>query len=204
MRVVSLRRRQARANRRSAILPSIPCPPGGHYAVTTAYRFSDHPTPAADVISIWRLDRMAGRPGWTDARSMSVSSNQTPPYRAPDNELYDRGCDLVEAAAAIRRVSGDADAARAVPAVLGCIESALHELLWASAALEETTTRSVAGRLVQCSDPRMQPRSERMQQGYANLQGALADAERAAAAARSLAGRALVAGEAVGTPRSRR
>jgi hypothetical protein len=149
---------------------------------------------------------MASRPDRRDAPSMSVSSNRTPSFRAPDNELYDRGCDLVEAAAAIRRVSGAADAARAVPAVLGCIESALHELLWASAALEETTTRSVAGRVGQCADPRMQPRSERMQQGYANLQGALADAERASAAARSLAVRVLVAAGAKGkgTARSRR
>jgi hypothetical protein len=42
--------------------------------------------------------------------------------------------------------------------------------LWATAALEETTTRSVAGRAAQCADPKMQPRSERMQHGYANLQ----------------------------------
>lgn len=135
---------------------------------------------------------------------MSVSSDRTPSSRTADNELYDSGCDLVEAAAAIRRVSGADEAARAVPAVLGCIESALHELLWATAALEETTTRSVAGRTGQCADPRMQPRSERMQQGYANLQAALADAERASAAARSLAVRALVAAGATGAPHSRR
>jgi hypothetical protein len=147
---------------------------------------------------------MANRPGWTDAPSMRVSSSRTPPFRAPDNELYDRGCDLVEAAAAIRRASGDADAARAVPAVLGCIDAALHELLWASAALEETTTRSLAGRVGQCSDPRMQPRSQRMHQGYADLQGALADAEHASAAARSLAVRALVVAGATGSPHSRR
>jgi hypothetical protein len=116
---------------------------------------------------------------------MSVSPGRTPSLRAADNELYDRGCDLVEAATAIRRVSGAADAARAVPAVLGCVESALHELLWATAALEETSTRSVAGRAAR-ADPRMQQRSERMHHGYANLQGALADAERASAAARSL------------------
>jgi hypothetical protein len=36
---------------------------------------------------------------------MAVSSAHTPPTRAPDNELYDRGCDLVEAATAIRRVA---------------------------------------------------------------------------------------------------
>ncbi len=159
---------------------------------------------AADVMSMWRLDRMASRSGWTDAPLMSVSSNRTPSIRAADNELYDRGCDLVEAAAAIRRVSGGADAVRAVPAVLGCIESALHELLWASAVLEETTTRSLAGPVGQCSNPRMQPRAERMQQGYANLQRALADAERASAAARSLAVRALVAAGAAGAHHSRR
>jgi hypothetical protein len=172
--------------------------------VATAYPPSDHLTTAADVIVIWRLDRMASELDSTDAPTMSVSSNHAPSVRAADNELYDRGCDLVEAAAAIRRVSGAADAARAVPAVLGCIESALHELLWASAELEVTTTRSVAGRAGKCADPRMQPRSERMQQGYANLERALADAERASAAARSLAVRALVAAGATGASRSRR
>jgi hypothetical protein len=147
---------------------------------------------------------MASRPDRRDAPQMSVSPGRTPSLRAADNELYDRGCDLVEAATAIRRASGYADAARAVPAVLGCIESALHELLWASAALEETTTRFVAGRGEQCADPRVQARSERMQHGYANLQSALADAERASAAARSLAGRALVAAGSTGPVRSRR
>ena len=72
---------------------------------------------------------MASRPDRRNALRMSVSPGRTPSVRAADNELYDRGCDLVEAATAIRRVSGAADAARAVPAVLGCIESALHELL---------------------------------------------------------------------------
>jgi hypothetical protein len=147
---------------------------------------------------------MASRPDRRDAPQMSVSPGRTPSLRAADNELYDRGCDLVEAATAIRRVSGAADAARAVPAVLGCVESALHELLWATAALEETSTRSVAGRAAQCADPRMQQRSERMHHGYANLQSALADAERASAAARSLAGRALVAAGSTGPVRSRR
>lgn len=135
---------------------------------------------------------------------MGVSSARTLARRAPDNELYDRGCDLVQAAAAIRRVADAPEAARAVPAILGCIEAALHELLWASAALEQTTARSVSERSMHCADARMEPRSERMQRGYANLQGALADAERASAAARSLAGRALAAAETVGTARSRR
>jgi hypothetical protein len=134
---------------------------------------------------------------------MGVSSARTLARRAPDNELYDHGCDLVQAAAAIRRVADAPEAARAVPAILGCIEAALHELLWASAALEQTTARSVSERSMHCTDARMESRSERMQRGYANLQAALADAERASAAARSLASRALAAAETVGTARSR-
>jgi hypothetical protein len=60
--------------------------------------------------------------------------------------------------------------------------------MWAAAALEETSARNVEQR---------SRRSERMQHGYANLQTALADAERASAAARSLAGRALGGARAV-------
>jgi hypothetical protein len=128
-------------------------------------------------------------------RAATVSSARTSATRAPDNELYDRGCDLVEAATAIRRVADAPEAVRAVPAVLGCIEAALRELLWAAAALEETSARTVEQR-PGCTDSRAKRRSERMQLGYANLQTALADAERASAAARSLAGRALGAASA--------
>jgi hypothetical protein len=127
---------------------------------------------------------------------MTLSSARTPATRSPDNELYDRGCDLVEAAMAIRRVADAPEAVRAVPAVLGCIEAALRELLWATAALEETSARTVNQRSG-CTDSSAKPRSERMQLGYANLQTALADAERASAAARSLAGRALGAATVV-------
>jgi hypothetical protein len=126
--------------------------------------------------------------------AMTVSSACTPATRAADNELYDRGCDLVEAATAIRRVADAPEAVRAVPAILGCIEAALRELLWATAALEETSARTVEQRSGRTDSS---ARSERMQSGYANLQTALADAERASAAARSLAGRALGAASAV-------
>ena len=134
-----------------------------------------------------RLQRGAGE---------RVSSARTPATRAPDNELSDRGCDLVEAATAIRRVADAPEARRAVPAALGCIEAALHELLWAAAALEETSARTVE-QSSSCKDSRAQERSHRMQLGYANLQIALADAERASAAARALSGRALAAARAV-------
>ena len=101
--------------------------------------------------------------------------------RAPDNELYDRGADLVEAAMAIRRVAGSPEASRAVPAVLGCIETALEELEGATAALEEAVTQVARTNRV----------TERMHRGCANLQEALFDAQAAAAAARSLTSRAL-------------
>ncbi len=126
--------------------------------------------------------------------AMTVPSATTLAVRAPDNELYDRGFDLVEAATAIRHVADAPEAVRAVPAVLGCIEAALRELLWATAALEETSARTVEQRSGHTDSS---ARSERMQIGYANLQTALADAERASAAARSLAGRALAAADAV-------
>ena len=131
-------------------------------------------------------------------RATILPSARPPAVRAPDNELYDRGCDLVEAAAAIRRIADAPEATRAVPAVLGCIEAALRELLWAAAALEETSARTVAHSASGGAGPRGTRRAERMQLGYANLQIALADAERASAAARSLAGRALAAAGTVG------
>src|ERR687890_1553795 len=106
--------------------------------------------------------------------------------RAPDNELYDRGADLVEAATAIRRVAGSPEARRAVPAVLGCIESALEQLEGAAAALEQAVAE-VTSTTSSCSDRRI----ERMKRGYANLQEALFDARAAAAAARSLTSRAI-------------
>lgn len=106
--------------------------------------------------------------------------------RAPDNELYDRGADLVEAAMAIRLVAGSPEASRAAPAVLGCIESALEELEAATAALEEAMAE-VTSITPGCPDRRI----ERMHRGYVNLQEALFDAHAAAAAARSLTSRAL-------------
>ncbi len=111
--------------------------------------------------------------------------------RAPDNELYDHGADLVEAAAAIRRAAASPEAGRAIPATLGCIEAALEELLWATAALERTTSALSAADLEDGPNARALRIAERMRLGYANLQEALSDGRRAACAARSLAGRAL-------------
>jgi hypothetical protein len=124
-----------------------------------------------------------------------------PVGRDADNELYDRGCDLVEAATAIRRVADAPDAARAVPAVLGCIDSALQQLLWATAALEQTTANHLERIWPAQSNDRSELIAQRMHRGYASLQDALYDAQRASVAARSLAGRALAAGGAAASSR---
>jgi hypothetical protein len=105
--------------------------------------------------------------------------------RDVENQLYDFGCDLVEAAAGISRCAADPDAARAVPALLGCIEAALDELGAASAAL----TRSNAESSPHARHPRTKAAVDRLDRGYANLHVALQDARAASHAARSLAAR---------------
>ena len=119
-----------------------------------------------------------------------VSSLST---RPPDNELYDRGCDLVEAAASIRRLAADPRAARAMPAVLGCIEAALHELRGACPAMEQTTDRVTRERARPGPNDRLRAVVDRMRRGFTNLERSLSDAEDAATATRSLAARSLEA-----------
>jgi hypothetical protein len=113
--------------------------------------------------------------------------------READNELYDRGCDLVQAAADIRRAAESPDAVRAVPAVLGCFEAALEELLCAAALLEQTTHRFVSDSPRGVAEADI-GRVERMHLGFANLEWALADGQRTSAAARALARRAIALG----------
>ena len=124
--------------------------------------------------------------------------------RAPENELYDRGCDLVEAAAAIHRAAGAAEVARAIPAVLGCIEAALRELAEAAGGLEATTQHAIREAPETTRGRPVGPIMLRMHRGYENLRQALSDAERAAAAGRALAGRALSAAEVTRANRRRR
>jgi hypothetical protein len=92
-----------------------------------------------------REHRRAGTPTLNpEGRVTAVRAPIVSSDRAAANELYDRGCDLVEAAAAIRRIADAPEATRAVPAVLGCIEAAQRELLWAAGALEETSVLAAA------------------------------------------------------------
>jgi hypothetical protein len=99
--------------------------------------------------------------------------------REPDNELYERASELVEAAAAIREAAADPGAAPAVPALLGCIETALRDLASVAGELERRTT---AG----CNGDR---RRERAGRGYQSLRVGLDDAAVAARAAQTLAAR---------------
>jgi hypothetical protein len=88
-----------------------------------------------------------------------------------ENRLYELGCELVEAAAGIARGAADPAAARAVPALLGCIEAALQELSAAALAL------------------RPDQRGNTLDRGYRNLDVALQDARLACHAARALTAR---------------
>jgi hypothetical protein len=93
--------------------------------------------------------------------------------RDPENELYDRACDLVAAAAAMREAMRP-DAAAAVPALLGCLHAGLADLrLMTSAVVGSLDMAAGTGR-------------ERLQEGLADLATALHGAEAAADAARIL------------------
>ena len=115
----------------------------------------------------------------------------SPSTRPPDNELYDHGCDLVEAAASIRRLAADPRATRALPAVLGCLEAALHELRDACTAMEQTADRATRERERAKASDRLLAAADRTRRGFTNLGRALDDAEDAAMATRSLAARSL-------------
>jgi hypothetical protein len=99
---------------------------------------------------------MAGRVCEADDRRMRTS---------PDLEVYDRACDLIEAAAGLRRAAAALESGEVTPAVLGCVEAALRDLRCATTLLERASARH---------------------RGYADLRGALASAAHAASEARAL------------------
>jgi hypothetical protein len=141
------------------------------------------PTDVVVNCRICSLDRIARQPVRRHDRVMAISAGPDVSKRAADNELYDRGCDLVESAMAIRRLAGDPGAARALPAILGCLETALHELGCAVGSMDETSRQSMPTDAM----------ADRMHRGFMNLGLALADAELASSAARGLTGRSRTA-----------
>jgi len=78
-----------------------------------------------------------------------------------------------------------------LPAVLGCLEAALHELRDACAAMEHTADRASRERERPKSSDRLRAAADRTRRGFTNLERALNDAEDAATATRSLAARSL-------------
>ncbi len=114
-----------------------------------------------------------------------------PRSRDAINEIYDRGCDLVEAAMAIRRAASAFDVTPAVPALLGCIECALDELADASVRLRDMSfegrSDGVAGSEVVRGSAGSDDADAR---ALASLEHALRDAREAADAARAFAARA--------------
>jgi hypothetical protein len=135
---------------------------------------------------IYSLDRIAQPPAYVNDRGMPLSRSSHTSKRPADHELYDRGCDLIEAAMAIRRLADDPGAERAVPALLGCVEAAMHELGCAAVSLDRSRTDEVPTGAM----------ADRMHRGLMNLGLALADAEVASAAARGLAARSIAAASA--------
>jgi len=117
---------------------------------------------------------------------MPLSRRSHTSKRPADHELYDRGCDLVEAAMAIRRLADDPGAERAVPALLGCVEAAMHELGCAAVSLDESRS----------DEAPTDAMADRLHRGLMNLGLALADAEFASTAARGLAARSIAAASA--------
>ena len=132
---------------------------------------------------IYTLDRIVQPAIRVHDQTMPLSPVSQASKRPADNELYDRGCDLVEAAMAIRGLADDPGAGRALPALLGCMETALHELGCAAASMDEISSHSMPTDAM----------ADRMHRGFMNLGLALADAELASTAARGLAGRSRAA-----------
>ena len=143
---------------------------------------------------IYSLDRIVQPPLSVHDPAVPLSPVSQSSKRPADNELYDRGCDLVEAATAIRRLVDDPEGGRALPALLGCIEAALHELGCAAASMDETSGHAMPTEAM----------ADRMHRGFMNLGLALADAELASTAARGLAGRSLATGGRGGPVRGTR
>jgi hypothetical protein len=77
------------------------------------------------------------------------------------------------------------------PAVLGCLEASLHELLAAATALEQISAQTIGAASPGGAQPDTDDAVNRMHRGYDNLQQALVDAARAPSAARALTARAL-------------
>jgi hypothetical protein len=64
--------------------------------------------------------------------------------RDPANELYDRACDVVAAAATLRDASARENTEAATAATLGCLEAALEDIAVAIEQLQEPSVRRIS------------------------------------------------------------
>ena len=92
----------------------------------------------------------------------------------------------MEAASEIRRLAGRPGVAPGVPAILGCLETALEHLAETAGDLERAV-----GDAVSDDGPRVEPSRRHIALGFANLEQGLRDARALAAAARALSARVL-------------
>lgn len=76
--------------------------------------------------------------------------------RDPANELYDRACDLLDAAQGLRAAADREEASEAIPATLGCLEASLAGLVGAVAGMGGCAPKARTG-----------PRSRRAEDGEA-------------------------------------
>jgi hypothetical protein len=61
--------------------------------------------------------------------------------RDPANELYDRACDVIAVAAALREASAQGNTEAATAATLGCLEAALQDIAVTIEQLHEASVR---------------------------------------------------------------
>lgn len=123
----------------------------------------------------------------TAAKPVLCSAMTTTPREAV-NSAYDRGCDLVEAARALRGLAAEPTVSEASPAIIGCIETALADLSAASGELARVGCGPV-GELSVRAPTFAATKLARRHQSLMNLEVALYDAATAAGAARPLAAR---------------
>jgi hypothetical protein len=118
-------------------------------------------------------------------QAMSTVETQTPDSavaaaRDPANELFDRACDLLAAAEAMRPAAGQRGSAPAIAATLGCVETALEALVDAAAAMRAEMGRQLA-RDDGCASEHASGVSRRTaEREFSELVGALRGAHRAA------------------------
>jgi hypothetical protein len=129
--------------------------------------------------------------------------SSAPRSRDAINEIYDRGCDLVEAAMAIRRAARAFDVAPAVPALLGCIECALDELADISARLRDLPLEARSAGMAGSEAVRRHAGSDDAgTRALIGLEHALRDARDTADAARAFAARARIVAAGLDSPGS--